>query len=746
MRGKKISLQERQIGGVSFRLTAFVILVVTLLSIISNILTINTSYKQTLNTVHNNSWESLQSASNILESRLEKIETVTANAALLSEMITSDPESPYELLEYLRKSCPEITAACIMFREDYYPSKGRLYGPEIYLDSIGNWKRIDCAKVLNYVEDDVNWQMSSKGDGYWCHAFKSRLIKNSALICYSYPIYDADGGLIGIICAEVTLDWLKGIMEGLKPAPESIYLIVDNEDNIICCSYESYVMSASFSDACANFNDEDYMEMHRVFSANEFAMVEFDNPADMHTFAYCMPFSRCNWSLAFSYPYDYVKKPPLMLAKKLLLISTLTLLLLFALLFFGILKIVKPFTVKLNEATAAQAGIESELMMASSIQKRMVPVGLSATQEKAEVDIASFLQPARMVGGDLYDFFIHDGRLYFCIGDVSGKGMPAALLMSMVRSLFRNISRHYSDPAGIMSELNREILNGNDRCMFCTMFTGVLNLSDGRLDYCNAGHNPPVLLRRSPSGAQFMSVNVNCVIGAFDDSEYETGKALLRNNDVIFLYTDGVTEAENTERELFGEKGMLDALSSLNGDAVSSEMLVNGVYEKVRAHAAGAEQSDDITMLAIRYLGMSTGISFPADFQMTNNIQEVPAFNEWTANVCRSAGMAEAAIKDMQLAVEEAVVNVISYAYPGMTDQPVLLMADCKDGTLEFVLRDKGIPFNPLEYQASEKDPDGELRPGGFGIFFYKSYMSSVLYSRENGWNILTMNKVISDK
>ena len=210
---------------------------------------------------------------------------------------------------------------------------------------------------------------------------------------------------------------------------------------------------------------------------------------------------------------------------------------------------------ELRQTTSSKAAIESELKVASDIQMSMLPKIFPAYPERDDIDIYGQLTPAKAVGGDLFDFFIRDEKLFFCIGDVSGKGVPAALVMAVTRAQFRTVSAHESQPERIVARLNETMSEGNDSNMFVTLFAGVLDLPTGRLRYCNAGHDSPLLIG---SNMGMLPCESNLPLGVMDDWKFVAQETLIDPNTTIFLYTDGLTEAENLDHALFAEERIIE--------------------------------------------------------------------------------------------------------------------------------------------------------------------------------------------
>jgi len=255
---------------------------------------------------------------------------------------------------------------------------------------------------------------------------------------------------------------------------------------------------------------------------------------------------------------------------------------------------------ELKATTAAKERIESELRVASEIQSSMLPRIFPAFPNRREFDIYATMDPAKEVGGDLYDFFMLDDRhLCFLVGDVSDKGVPAALFMMVTMSLLRTEAKRTQDPAVLLMAVNEALAAENEQLMFVTIFCGVLDIQTGELHYSNAGHNPPVLWTQSDGRARFIPMPEGMVAGPMPKSRYATMRVQLQPEDVLVAYTDGVTEAKNPASQLYGNERLLAVVGRQADRDVTP--LVRNLDADVIEHAAGAAQSDDITVLALRF-------------------------------------------------------------------------------------------------------------------------------------------------
>jgi sigma-B regulation protein RsbU (phosphoserine phosphatase) len=254
---------------------------------------------------------------------------------------------------------------------------------------------------------------------------------------------------------------------------------------------------------------------------------------------------------------------------------------------------------ELKDTTASKAAIENELKVAHDIQMSMLPKTFPPYPERDDIDIYGSLTPAKDVGGDLFDFYIRNEKLFFCVGDVSGKGVPASLVMAVTRSLFRNISAHVAEPDEIVKTLNNAMAEGNDTNMFVTLFVGVLDLATGLLEYCNAGHNYAMLIGNLVST---LPCDPNLPIGVMPDMTFTKQQLTIEPETTIFLYTDGLNEAEDPNHVLFGVQRIIRIAELMVKEGKNDPTtIINEMIEGVHRFVDDAEQSDDMTILAIKY-------------------------------------------------------------------------------------------------------------------------------------------------
>jgi sigma-B regulation protein RsbU (phosphoserine phosphatase) len=245
--------------------------------------------------------------------------------------------------------------------------------------------------------------------------------------------------------------------------------------------------------------------------------------------------------------------------------------------------------------------MEDELNIGREIQMSMIPLVFPPFPDHSEFSVFAALEPAREVGGDFYDYyFIDEERLCFCIGDVSGKGVPAALFMAMAKTVIKSRAADDHSTASILTHVNDELSADNEKCMFVTIFSGILNIRTGELLYTNAGHNPPYI-KRKDGALQCLDQRHGPVIGAVEGMVYAEGRDTMVPGDLLLLFTDGVTEAMDVEDRLFSEHRLEQLLTSMDTD--DADKVVDGTVVAVKAFAGEAEQADDITVLALAFHG-----------------------------------------------------------------------------------------------------------------------------------------------
>ena len=400
----------------------------------------------------------------------------------------------------------------------------------------------------------------------------------------------------------------------------------------------------------------------------------------------------------------------------------------------------------LQTTIASKERLQSELKIAHDIQMGMIP---TTFPQRQDLDLFASMTPAKEVGGDLYDFIIEDNELFFIIGDVAGKGVPASLYMAVTRTLFRNLAGNYQSAANIVREMNHAIASTNDSYIFVTVFVGVLDMNTHYLTYCNAAHNAPVIIT-AEGECSLLEVETNLPIGVEDRYSYNEQQVDFPPGSALLLYTDGLTEATyfstDGNRKLFGEHRVLHDVEK-NKKASAIEV-IDFLKQHVSVFADGTEQSDDLTMLFLRHGKAQEADAVPSRrIIMKNEMTEVGRLRTFFFSVCREHGIDDETAKTLNLALEEWVVNVINYAYPKGMRGHVEVTANVTDDVMTLVIKDHGAAFDPTQH--AEVDIDAELDDrdvGGLGIYLVRTIMDGVAYQRTpDGYNRLELMKQLKN-
>ena len=396
---------------------------------------------------------------------------------------------------------------------------------------------------------------------------------------------------------------------------------------------------------------------------------------------------------------------------------------------------------RLIEAYIEKERLEEGLKLAHDIQMSMLPKTFPPFPERRELDIFAAITPAKKVGGDFYDFFFLDeDRLCFAIGDVSGKGVPAALFMAVVKTLFKAIAGRVQNPSDILSTVNQEICRDNDSQMFTTLFCGILDTRTGEIKYSNGGHNPPYHLSRA--GVQQVPKTGGRVLGLLEETSYGWGRLALGSSETIFLYTDGVTEAMDPAGQLFSEQRVESILTQTK--FASAREQIEHLTSQITLFAAGAEQSDDITALAIRYLGPAGNKNEELRFTLKNRLAEIARLGERLGEFAAVHQLAPSVLYDLNLALEEAVTNIISHGYSDHREHEILVRIRVESGEVIAEVKDDAPAFNPLTApDADVTTPLDERTAGGLGIHLMRKLMDEIEYQRLEDGNLLIMKKNI---
>lgn len=673
----------------------------------------------------------LEATQNRIMDIINQAEAAVRNSVWIAQWCLAVPDSLHRVAQRIVEDNPVVVGSTVALVPGYLP-KRPLFSPYVFQAKDGTLSFSSLAtNEYDYPSQEWFSKALDKESGYWSEPYIDTGGGNILMTTFSMPIKDVNGTTAAVLTADISLDWLTDLVGNLTVYPNAFNMVVSRAGQIMVCPVESLIMNNHIDDMIPQMDDTSATrELNRAMLSGQSGHTQIKyNGAN--NYVYFAPVERTGWAMSIVIPEDEIfrnlKNVGLMVTIFQVL-GILLLILMFRSMFRHYMQ-----NKKLNEK---RERMEGELNIAKDIQMSMVPQSFPPFPDRHDLDMAADIVPAKEVGGDLYDYFVRDEKLFFCIGDVSGKGVPASLVMAVTRTTFRNLSAMEDSPGVIVRSMNESLSATNESGMFVTFFCGVLDLENGHMRFCNAGHNPPVLLTDSK---KMLSVEANLPLGIMPGMDFKEQEMQFRYDDAIFLYTDGLTEAENSAHEQFGEERMLE---SLHGRKSAYEHL-RCMEKKVSAFVAEAPQSDDLTMLFIHYLGKDPDI-YGRHLFMHNNIRQVSRIQDWLEAISPELGIDEMLIPGINLALEEAVTNVINYAYPKGTYGSIELDASLEGNELKFILSDSGKEFDPTLRPEADINAGVEDRPiGGLGIHLVRQIMDSVSYERKEGMNILTMTKNI---
>ena len=592
----------------------------------------------------------------VLKGEKEEVRRITSdlymaatNTAPFIEEDLDKPDRMYDIMNRMLKLNPYMRSCGIYFVESYYPQKGRLFAPYASRrdSTIINESQDACDQGNDYVKAEWFKEAISSKEGYWAKPFLDNDSAQSPLVSYLLPIRDAQQRTVAVLGVDLSLSWLNEKMQPTRALnwknseewnPEyQLYFFMTDSTGTILVHPDTKRLVVENMQPYINDDNKNWGYLSVADSREEEKVVE-----GVKTLLCRQVVKYTDWDICLVMPLFFINVVGYAIAGIAIMFILLGLLVVY---FFGrrsIKKQVRPlkqlattadevakgnfktvlpelksrdeihmlrdsfaqmqqsltqYVEDLRATTAQKASMESELKVAHDIQMSMLPKTFPPYPERNDLDIFGSLTPAKGVGGDLFDFYIRDEQLFFCIGDVSGKGIPASLYMAVTRSLFRNISQHVSKPEQIINALNQAQSEGNDTNMFVTLFVGVLDLKTGKLCYCNAGHDSPLLLG---SKVTILPCECNLPIGVITDFTFEQQEITLKRPTTIFLFTDGLNEAENIDHAQFGDERIMSIAESMvaNGQLEPTQV-IRHMTDAVHTFVGIAEQSDDLTMLAI---------------------------------------------------------------------------------------------------------------------------------------------------
>ncbi len=371
----------------------------------------------------------------------------------------------------------------------------------------------------------------------------------------------------------------------------------------------------------------------------------------------------------------------------------------------------------------------SELDVARKIQMSMLPRGLGSSAERQDISVHAVLIPAREVGGDFYDFYwIDDENFCFFVGDVSGKGVPAALHMAVSKTLLKAGSANERSTGKILTQVNKELSRDNENFMFVTAFIGILNTTTGYLVYSSAGHNPPFIIGKAGGSLIKLSDLHGVVLGAMEGIEYQETVLRIDRGSTLVIYTDGVTESMDPDHELFSEEKLSQILTGQGH--LPPETLTDRIIEEIRIHEGQAEQADDITLLTISFNEQHSGSLLDYLFtSLIGKIENIPGLTAEFEAFANKHKVPLEAIQQINIVFDELLSNTIKYAYSDDELHEIEVKIRFYQDKLTFTLLDDGTPFDPFNRMVPDTTlsvPEREI--GGLGVHLVKFLVDDYHY------------------
>lgn len=591
----------------------------------------------------NHATEILENTTLRVNAILERVEVATNNTDWLISRHLEGPDSMFVYSRRILENNPDLNGCSIAFEPDYFKQKGRYFSAfslrdngEIHTTQEGNehyeYFYMDWYQLCKLLDRPV-----------WTEPFldynPEDIYSKDMIASYSKPIKDSDGKYIGTISVDLSLTWLSNTISAVKPYPNSYSIMIGQGGTFFVHPDSTKLFYHTIFTETLDHEDTALAALGHAMQRGEEGTRQLIIDGQ-ESYVFYKPLGNTGWSVAIVCPESDIFGAFNRLRRAVTISVFAGLLLLLLICIQIITRELKPlrrladqagviakgnfdetlpeskrvdeigqlsqsfsdmqrslagYIEELKQTTAQKASIENELKVASDIQMSMVPRIFPAFPNRPDIDLYASMTPAKEVGGDLYDFFVQDERLYFCVGDVSGKGIPASLFMAVTRNLFRIVAQQGHTPEEIATQINLILSHDNEQNMFVTMFIGCVDLKTGHLDYCNCGHNVPLI------DGQFMQIKyTNRPIGVWEEGEF-CGESIddIRERQLL-IYTDGLSEAENPQKQLFGEQRLQELVAGAL--ALNSEQVIKMLQDAVEHHRDGAAPNDDLTLLCLKLI------------------------------------------------------------------------------------------------------------------------------------------------
>lgn len=580
--------------------------------------------------------KALENSLKEIEIMLTEVEAVTNGSVWLIEKFHDNEEAVADVIGNLIVADTNIVSCEVGFE----PLEGEdMSCVKAFFDESGE-VTVQKTNDTGYDYPAMDWYIIPRllDREYWSEPAFDSGGSGKLVASYSKPLYHSDGSFFGVIKADIGLDDLVDRLYAIKPYKSSYTVLAGRNASYIAHKDRDKLLRETLFTTAFQSHDSNLLKMAQEMVAGKSGSVRFKLDGERYLAVYTH--LENGWSGALVSSTDDVLAAARLMNLISLLIAILSCIVLYlsnkriinresqpiTALAYSALSIaqgnfkakipevrtkdelrrlhdsfsylensIDSYISELRTSTASNERFESELNIASAIQMQMLPKDFPKSED---VDLFATLHPAREVGGDLYDFFVKDRMLYFCVGDVSGKGVPAALYMAITRSSFRFIAGLCLPVDGVVAKINNAFCDGNDSGMFVTMFVGRIDLDTLKMDFCNAGHNP-ILVVNAAGEPSYLHATPNLAAGLFEDFPYKGESIQLEKGSRLLIYTDGVTEAEDADKNLYGEK-RLEEFARGEDLSVSSSEFISHLVTDLKAFTNKTPQNDDITIMSIK--------------------------------------------------------------------------------------------------------------------------------------------------
>lgn len=580
-----------------------------------------------------------------IDNQLNMIEVALENSVRYVKKDKRDSAKMVELTYNITEDNPNIYACAIAFNPYFY-KETELFAAFANFNEQSQEIESNVIGGADYNYTFMEWYLVPKlmNTKYWTDPYFDHGGSNRIVCTYSIPLYDSNDQFYGVLGGDMSIDWLTERVSQMRAYENSYNFLLGKTGTYMVHKDPSRILNETIFTANQDQEHKDKIyAIGKSMTNGEEGMVDV-KISGVDYYVFYAPIPSSGWSLGIAIPQKDMFKGVKRMTMFMIIISIVGIIVIF---YFSYKVIkdqtsilstfsesarriaegdfeaelpklgeredelkelhdsfqymqqsIKQYIKELRETTTERERMTGELNVAKQIQLDMVPKVFPPYPDRKDIDIYAILQPAKEVGGDLFDYFIENEILYFVIGDVSGKGVPASLFMVVTLSLFRSVAADHEDPKETVSFLNTSVAQTNESEMFVTLFVGQLNLKTGLLKFCNAGHNPPLILTHDGS-AEYMKVNSNIPVGLFDEFSYESEEVQLPRDCNLIFYTDGLTEAENKNSELYSERRLLETV--VNSKGLDVKQITELIVSSVEQHVNGALQSDDITILTMNW-------------------------------------------------------------------------------------------------------------------------------------------------